>query len=104
MKGLAADDCANPELFDIERRVVLRVLKSTVGAQLSFEGSRRHPNGLVGKMAISRRSIETSSPTSNAGGKCVDGVARRPVPGIGITPARTFERLLILRPRTFSRR
>jgi hypothetical protein len=52
VKGLAADDCANPELFDIERRVVLRVLKSSVESRLSFEGCRTHPDGVVGKMAI----------------------------------------------------
>ncbi|WJZ79344.1 hypothetical protein [Paraburkholderia sabiae] len=52
VKGLTVDDCTNPELFDIERRLVLRVLKSTAGFQVSFEGRRTHSNGVIGKMAI----------------------------------------------------
>ncbi|MDQ0622188.1 hypothetical protein [Paraburkholderia graminis] len=52
VKGLAFDDCANAELFDIERRVVLRVSKSAVGYRFSFEGDRTHSNGVVGKATI----------------------------------------------------
>ena len=53
VNGLVVDECPNLELFDIDRRVALRILKSTAGDRLSFEGARTDLNGMDGKVTIS---------------------------------------------------
>ncbi|MGF6654673.1 hypothetical protein OKW34_005262 [Paraburkholderia youngii] len=50
--GQSVDNCPTLELFDIERRVVLRILKSTAGYRLSFEDSRTDLDGMVSEVTI----------------------------------------------------
>ncbi|WP_147408615.1 hypothetical protein [Paraburkholderia fungorum] len=52
LRGLASNDCLDPELVDMDRRVALRILKSAISCQVSFEGSRAHLTGMVCKTMI----------------------------------------------------
>ncbi|WP_211709147.1 hypothetical protein [Paraburkholderia aspalathi] len=52
VEGLAANDCLDQELVDIDCGVALRVLKSAIGCQLSFEGAGAHLTGMVCKTTI----------------------------------------------------
>jgi hypothetical protein len=50
--GLADEDCPDLELYDMDRRVALRISKAAAGVQFSFEAARTDVSGTVGKMTI----------------------------------------------------